>query len=270
MMTKSSANDIIGAQEKVLKKILKVNAHCEFGVKYAFSSIKDIATFREKVPLTTYKYVYPLIDGVMKGYQKLNTADKVVEVVREVVDGEERYFPVTDTLKLDMKSINVMLDFLRRRTRKHDQSRSALIDIQSPGGATEGGVPIRDMDSFLTSYISASLIPDECYDLPTDSQYYAHALVALSENQIKSLEFSSIEVMENFFQVIIEHQMQLSIDLRRNHANKEMFSERMRSLIDGRLVAKKGRHLELKRAIETGEEHLALKMWMTLKYVTVR
>ncbi len=40
--------------EKLLMKILRINAECEYGKKYHYSEIKTIADYREKVPVTTF------------------------------------------------------------------------------------------------------------------------------------------------------------------------------------------------------------------------
>src|SRR5690606_35790795 len=58
-------------QKEVLSKLISTAKSTEFGKKYDFESIKTINDFREKVPLANYETLFPYIERLMKGEQKV-------------------------------------------------------------------------------------------------------------------------------------------------------------------------------------------------------
>ncbi len=58
-------------QKEVLSKLISTAKHTEFGKKYDFESIKTLKDFRERVPLANYETLFPYIERLMKGEQKV-------------------------------------------------------------------------------------------------------------------------------------------------------------------------------------------------------
>ncbi len=58
-------------QKEVLSKLIATAKHTEFGKKYDFESIKALKDFKARVPLANYETLFPYIERLMKGEQKI-------------------------------------------------------------------------------------------------------------------------------------------------------------------------------------------------------
>ena len=59
------------AQEAIFRSIVPQARETEWGRKYAFSDIKSIRDFKERVPISTYEDIVPYIDRMMLGEQNI-------------------------------------------------------------------------------------------------------------------------------------------------------------------------------------------------------
>jgi hypothetical protein len=59
----------IEVQSEILNSLVSINENTEYGKLYDFKSIKNYATFAERVPLVTYEELEPLIDKTRMGNQ---------------------------------------------------------------------------------------------------------------------------------------------------------------------------------------------------------
>lgn len=58
-------------QEELIQDLIKASAKTAFGKKYEFQSIRDSDAFKARVPLHTYEQMFPYIDKLLKGEQKI-------------------------------------------------------------------------------------------------------------------------------------------------------------------------------------------------------
>lgn len=58
-------------QKEVLSKLISTAKNTEFGKKHDFESIKTLGDFKAKVPLANYETLFPYIERLMKGEQKI-------------------------------------------------------------------------------------------------------------------------------------------------------------------------------------------------------
>jgi hypothetical protein len=61
----------IEVQKEVFSKLIQTAKNTEFGKKYAFSEINELAAFKERVPIVTYEKLYPYIERIMRGEQNI-------------------------------------------------------------------------------------------------------------------------------------------------------------------------------------------------------
>lgn len=90
-------------QEDVFHELIRKGANTEFGVEHAFNDIKDIDTYRRKVPVRNYEQIYAYIERVLKGDQNViwpsnirwfakssgttNNRSKFIPVTKEALEG---------------------------------------------------------------------------------------------------------------------------------------------------------------------------------------
>lgn len=90
------------AQAEVFQQLIKTAALTEFGKKYDFNSIKNIETFRERVPTQDYEDLKPSIERMMRGESDVLWAGKPSHFSRSsgTTANKSKYIPVsTENLK---------------------------------------------------------------------------------------------------------------------------------------------------------------------------
>lgn len=58
-------------QDEVLKKLLQMGKHTEYGKKYGFDEIRDGMAYKLRVPVNTYEEIFPYISRTMRGEQNV-------------------------------------------------------------------------------------------------------------------------------------------------------------------------------------------------------
>ncbi|WP_425400659.1 GH3 auxin-responsive promoter family protein [Aeoliella sp.] len=84
--------------ERLLEKVGRT-ANSEFGKRYGFSSVHDVASFRRQIPITGYEDYRPFIEKVMQGNVEAMFAPKTRVLMFAMTSGttsEPKRLPVTD------------------------------------------------------------------------------------------------------------------------------------------------------------------------------
>src|SRR5690554_5502848 len=90
-------NNPIEAQEGILNNLLLTARNTEYGRKYGFSYIKNRREFMEQVPIVNYEELFPYIDRLMKGEQKLLWPTEVRWFAKSsgTTNARSKFIPVT-------------------------------------------------------------------------------------------------------------------------------------------------------------------------------
>lgn len=91
-------------QEEILRRTLRRNADTEYGRAHRFDRIRNVEEFRERVPLTDYDDLHPLIERVARGEGRVLTRDRVR--LLEPSSGSTRaakWIPYTATLQAELR-----------------------------------------------------------------------------------------------------------------------------------------------------------------------
>ncbi len=96
-------------QNKILFNILKNNANTEFGIKHDFISIKNIAEFKSKVPISEYEDYEEYIENIKNHKEKILSSEKVMFLKSTSgSSSKNKLIPYTVSLKNEFtKSLNV-------------------------------------------------------------------------------------------------------------------------------------------------------------------
>jgi len=141
-----SARDVEATQRRLLRALLRRNAKTEFGRKHGFDSIRSVAEFQSRVPLTRYEDYQPWIERIGEGRPRVLTADPVL--LLEPTSGSTsatKLIPYTASLKAEFqRGIAPWIVDLYR----HDPALmcgQAYWSVTPPvrrGERTRGGVPV--------------------------------------------------------------------------------------------------------------------------------
>jgi hypothetical protein len=84
-------------QEELLHSLLKAAEQTEIGKNYDFSSIKNYKTFAERVPVSTYEELEPLIEKTRQGEQNVfwNTSIKWFAKSSGTTNAKSKFIPVS-------------------------------------------------------------------------------------------------------------------------------------------------------------------------------
>ncbi len=95
----AGAKDGRATQRRVLLDKIGRTAASDFGRRYGFDRISDVATFRQQVPITTYEDYAPFVERVMQGDTEAMFAPKTRVLMFAMTSGttaKPKRLPVTD------------------------------------------------------------------------------------------------------------------------------------------------------------------------------
>jgi hypothetical protein len=91
-------------QERVLHQILRRNQASRFGRSHAFSTIRTVRDYRERVPLRDYEDYRPLIDRIAQGEPRVLTREPVrLFEPTSGSAGEAKWIPYTASLQVEFQ-----------------------------------------------------------------------------------------------------------------------------------------------------------------------
>ncbi len=99
-----SARTVADTQRRLLLRLLRRNANTEYGRKYAFGSIRTVAEYQSRAPLTSYDDYRPLIERICDGQASILTSEPAL--LLEPTSGSTaatKLIPYTAALKADFQ-----------------------------------------------------------------------------------------------------------------------------------------------------------------------
>jgi hypothetical protein len=135
-------------QASVLRRILGHHASTDFGRQHRFAEIKSLEDYRRQLPITTYEYIEPYIQRVMKGEFNALLADKRVHMfaLTSGTTATRKYIPVTPQYLADYKrgwnlwGLKVFRDHRNVRFRPIVQLSGDWQELATPAGIPAGAV----------------------------------------------------------------------------------------------------------------------------------
>jgi len=131
------------AQERRLQTILARNESCVFGKEHGFASIRSIADFRSRIPLSSYDQLTPWIERMVRGERNILTADDpVFFAVTSGSTGPRKFIPINRDLEKDLAQAQLFwLARLIRDDSRVGERKFLYLAPPAREGLTEGGVP---------------------------------------------------------------------------------------------------------------------------------
>jgi hypothetical protein len=139
-------DDVVGAQQHYLLQLLRRNANTEFGRRYDFASIRSVAEYQMRVPLSTYKEYQQAIGQISDGQQGVLTQEPVL--LLEQTSGSTaatKHIPYTASLKAEFQRAIApwIVDLFRHDPRLLlGQAYWSVTPVTQRNARTPGGIPI--------------------------------------------------------------------------------------------------------------------------------
>src|SRR5438045_3835272 len=70
--------DVAGVQQRLLLRLLRRNADTEYGRRYGFATIRSVADYQARVPLSTYDDYRDAVERIGAGQSRVLTRDPVL------------------------------------------------------------------------------------------------------------------------------------------------------------------------------------------------
>jgi hypothetical protein len=88
----------IEVQDELFQKLIETAKDTQFGKEHDFTNITNIQDYREKVPIRNYEQLFPYIELLLKGEQKILWPSEVSWFAKSsgTTNDRSKYIPVTD------------------------------------------------------------------------------------------------------------------------------------------------------------------------------
>jgi hypothetical protein len=183
--------DPAASQQNKLMEIMRRNEDTEYGKKYGFASVKNLADFQARVPIVTYEDIKPYMDRIVRGEKNvLVVEDPTMFAQTSGTTGNAKYIPVTPTCQGRDHS-DQMRTWIYKASQKHPgMFKGKVISMVSPAveGHTESGLPYGSTSGHIYSNMpsvvrSTYAIPYDVFLIEDyDAKYYTLMRIGVAEN----------------------------------------------------------------------------------------
>ncbi|KAL3683913.1 hypothetical protein R1sor_001935 [Riccia sorocarpa] len=186
-------------QQRMLEHILSKNGDCEYLRQFGLNGATDVKTFKERVPVSEYKDIWPFIQRVLNGdFSPVLCGDRIVEILQSsgTTNGKGKLHPVTEEdLNLRTTLWNIMTPALNRAMPGLEKGKCVFFysihtSILTPGGlvaqsATTSFIKSKSFKERLFNPSYRLTSPDGVFNAhaPPNEVMYAHLLLALVQRE---------------------------------------------------------------------------------------
>ncbi|MFH1395214.1 MAG: GH3 auxin-responsive promoter family protein [Candidatus Omnitrophota bacterium] len=182
--------DPVKTQKKILQEILSRNRKTEYGLKYGFSLINSPAEYRNRVPLSNYESLRPLMNRITKGEQNILTKDNPVFFsITSGTTGKPKLVPVTKySQKKNSQVINLSAYYVWRDHPKIVTGKILAIVSPETVDYTPGGVLFGAESGHAYKHLPSAIknsysLPYEVFEIDDyNSRYYTILRVSMEHN----------------------------------------------------------------------------------------
>lgn len=232
-----SCREARATQERLLLRILELNAGTEYGKRHHFSSIRSIEDYQRGVSPNSYKDLEPYILRAAEGEpQQLTMDPPTLFATTSGTTGEPKFIPITKSSRRD-KSLAMRLWLYHAAQDHPEMFAGQILAVVSPEieGHTKSGIPYgaesghayRNMPAVTQS---AYAIPYEVFALEDyESKYYTILRLAAAKDismigtcnpstillLAKKLDEHKERILKDIYVGGVDHEAALPEDLRR-------------------------------------------------------
>lgn len=266
-------------QKKLLAKTLKRNRYCRYGMKYDFSSIKTVAEYQARVPITDYEAYRDYINEIRKGSHNILIKEKVV--LLEPTSGTSsaaKLIPYTKNLKKDfIKGISPWLFDMYKNLPKLLAGKSYWSITPSVNTEINGKMEIGFEDDteyfgivnrFLLRRLLA--VPAEVTGIKNkDAFFYVTLLFLLKSKDLSFISVWSPTMINLLLDPLSSSYDKLIDDLGSGRINKEfVINDDVRTIIEKKLGKNHHRAEEVRAIINEREKNIYEKIWPNIRLIS--
>jgi len=266
------------ANQAILKEILKLNSASEYGRKYQFSSIKSVADYQAKVPLTSYEDYRPYIERMSNGETNILTSLPVIYFgLSSGTTGKSKLIPVTAASRRVINSHMMLLTqgmLYQVIPETRHCGRGLMLMNSVRAGSTSGGIPTGAATSggmnsmrFIVPYLWTS--PPEILQLADQrTAIYLHLLFALQAKDLAYINAPFPSPILHLFRLLEEEWPQLAEDLAKGAISQHLKLEpEIRGQLEKRMRPDAERAEQLAEEAAKGMADIARRLWPNLLYI---
>lgn len=235
-----TTNNPIREQEDILLRILKRHRNTEYGQRFKFSEIKNIAEFQKNVPTVEYTNIQKYIERMKKGENNILTKDKVLFFATSSgTTNTPKFIPITkQRMRLFRKEFTLWSILVLKNYPKILKGKLLYFAAAGHLGDTEAGIPHGNITGYQVSKLpmwmrKKMVLPADIYNLKDfDEQTKKIALLSLTKN-ITQLGFASPIQAILFCDYIKENRKELLKEIKKKSERK---AKRLKNLDDFRPI----------------------------------
>lgn len=216
-------------QERFLERLLRRNAHTEFGERYGFSGITDGRRYSEVVPLSTFQDYDSSFTRMIHGERNILTADPPVFYnISAGSTGEPKYIPLCreDVEKQHLYVDEAILGIIRETLPQYSMQElfgcifhvSEFYLTEMPDGTMNGvrsGVSIRTAHREGSFDLSCYTAPEEVlFPARLEDMLYLKVRFALGNEHVTAIHGIFVHRAVGMFEYMIRHWDALISDIR--------------------------------------------------------
>ncbi|XP_071490988.1 uncharacterized protein [Diadema antillarum] len=277
MRMEQDSRDCAGSQERFLLRQMKLRGQCEYGRDHHFNSVKSVADFRSRHPLTGFahyeKYMARAAAGepnvVIPGVpSRLGITSGTTGKPKLIAISKERnvafLFKIMPSIfRMVYRELTPLLSPVQKK---------CLLYVHHDAPKSEGGIPIGPTTMLVLPDILHRIqfsTPPAGMRLTNERQaLYIHALFALRDRCIGNLGGIFCSTMFTFFQSLEADWCSLVNDLRHGRIASHIgLDDDVQAQLESELDPEPERADELEREFRKGFEGIARRIWPHLHAV---
>ncbi|CAL8301349.1 unnamed protein product [Lota lota] len=272
----ADTRDVTRVQEETLLKRLRKNAETLYGKRYEFSSIKDVSTFRERHPVTSYEHYRELIGRVAAGEDRVILAERplMLAMTSGTSAASAMLLSTGDTnSEFFTQGVCVCLDVMRKVFPGTDSLQRTTKFFYNPTlRQSEAGIPIGPNSSSPASsrhMLNLYTTPAPAFQVPSERDaLYLHLLFALKDPSVGTLESNFSSTLFYAFTTLQERWQELVEDVDVGKLSPSLGLEpQLRSALNQLLKPDPGRAGQLRAHFQQGFRGIAKRLWPRLNLV---
>ena len=208
-------------QWRALETILQENHETVFGREHGFAKIRNIATYREKVPVQTYEDLRPYLEKQLgSGSPELTRGSPVLYAQTSGTTSRPKFIPILkSTLRWHKRSQNL---FSYAQWRAFPEAyEGKVLGIVSPAveGHLEGGMPYGSASGHVYSNMPSLarakyVVPHEVFSLKDHELRYRTLMrIAVPERSVTTIGTANPSTLLKLQDTLKRHREELSGDL---------------------------------------------------------
>ncbi|MBP0966238.1 MAG: GH3 auxin-responsive promoter family protein [Oscillospiraceae bacterium] len=268
--------------EQTLLNILKRNADTELGREWKLDTVRDVQSFRERIPLTEYMFYYDRIKRMLEGNETgvLTNYPITFFAVTSGTTGDSKRIPVSEMTKkrfADMAAFRllaVMDRHYKKTTGKPFPCEKGFLTLETRKlkkwnnvGAVST-LAIKDVLCFTTVAFSS---PPELMQVSEKMDTrYLKTLFALAEHDLLYIAGAYMSTYVEIMRLIRDHWEQLVEDIRTGTISRNVqVSDEMRERLEQRLHPDPARADFLKQEFEKGfDTPIIPRIWKSCSFIS--